>query len=1114
MHNLIIKTLMLFALPLIPADATAYSADYYTQSSALSSGKWVKVKVTETGIHQISHDGLRAMGFSDPAKVTVSGYGGARMTGNGFASDLPDDLRTTAVCHTADGRMLFYAEADLSVSASSASAVAVRRNLYGTEGCYFLTDSQPLPELPAPLEAKPEGDAATEHLSVCYIENETQNPADGGAVFHDRRFNVGESCDYVFAVTGFKPGSKYGTGHFGYSFGAYALRNTALEPVYPEGLTVSDIVNKPAGLQTQETKFYSVGSGSATLCGVAADGDYTVSFRLPDGANTTYTAMDYAWLIYPRENCLNGSSLVMNLPDMQPGATVSVTGPEGILVWDISDPANVTPCAVWHNKSEATAVCPGAAVSSLHPRRLIAFDPAARFPEAVSCGDVANQNLHGEDVPEMVIITTDEFAEAAGQFADLHRSHDGMDVKVVTQEKIFNEFSSGSRAAMGYRRYLKMLYDRAPKTIKYVLIYGHGSWDNRRDTGREELICYETENVDQARDRTKNFTSDKYFVMLENNFNATYLHRGIMSLSVGRIDVASVAEARKINAKIGRFLNRPRGHDIYGNILVLSDDGDEQGHFLDAEKVISDMAGANPTFTYTRAHNLIYPWEDRIAIPARKAITAALRSGQGLFVYSGHCNHSDLTGERLYDINLINSSEYDDYPFAMLATCETFGFDRNSQVIGPSMLRTDNGGAIGVIGSCRSVYMEYNRTLACAVGRAYAQATPATTIGDISRIAHNYCIRNYTENDRAANNLCYNLCGDPALKVGAPDRDIVIDLIDGQAPNTDTATDLGALKTVTVEGHVEGPAFNGDAVIRVFDTPFTVQTDERTNGEDKTVKYDVTIDEKLLAMTTAEVIDGKFTATLTVPEVLDPTKNNRLTVSAIADDGSTGAVYMSDNFRIVPAADAQPAGDAPVITEMFIGSPSFTDGSTVGSSIVLYASIDVPQTGLNLSQTFGSGIKLMLDNRTSYEDIVSSVKLSHDGTAEITFPIKGLADGHHGLTLTAASTTGVTTSRTITFTVIDSSVKCSLTADDTLVRDRLTLSLNHDFNSEPSGRIVIEDAAGNTVYSDNTASFPFEWDLRDLDGEPVADGRYRAYGILADDLNYSSTPALEFTVIR
>src|SRR3972149_1881339 len=44
--------------------------------SVLSSAKWVKIKVSETGIHQITYNGLVEMGFSNPGNIKLFGNGG------------------------------------------------------------------------------------------------------------------------------------------------------------------------------------------------------------------------------------------------------------------------------------------------------------------------------------------------------------------------------------------------------------------------------------------------------------------------------------------------------------------------------------------------------------------------------------------------------------------------------------------------------------------------------------------------------------------------------------------------------------------------------------------------------------------------------------------------------------------------------------------------------------------------------------------------------------------------------------------------------------------------------------------------------------------------------
>ena len=51
----------------------AFSPDTYTESSALSRGRWVKLSVSHTGLHMISLADLRAWGFDNPSKVRIYG---------------------------------------------------------------------------------------------------------------------------------------------------------------------------------------------------------------------------------------------------------------------------------------------------------------------------------------------------------------------------------------------------------------------------------------------------------------------------------------------------------------------------------------------------------------------------------------------------------------------------------------------------------------------------------------------------------------------------------------------------------------------------------------------------------------------------------------------------------------------------------------------------------------------------------------------------------------------------------------------------------------------------------------------------------------------------------
>lgn len=1120
----ILSSLLLF----YPLCLLAYPASYYADQSILSSGHWIKISVSQTGIHQLSYDTLREFGFDDPSSVSVYGYGGASLTSNVFSADAPDDLKPTAIMHTPDGRLLFYGEADLSISASSISQISVRRNLYDTKGYYFLTDAYPrLDANQQPTADSDFGSAPiTNHLSISFIEHETQNPSDGGAIFHDSPLIPGEIRNYDFEITDFEPNDEYPYGRFFYSFAANGSQNTNLELFYPEGLTIQSFSDGKAPLQSQENKYYSTSYGLARISDVADNGTYSIGFSIGDGCSPDYAAIDKAYIIYPRRNIMpdNGStSIIMNFPDAQSYDCVSIgNSSPSVCVWDISDASMVTPCLVDFDPqtSVSKVSIPEIAGTTLFGHMMIAFDSSASYPEPTYAGAVGNQNLHGISVPDMVIITTDELLPAAERLADLHRDHDNMDVAVVTQQSIFNEFSSGSRSAMAYKRFLKMLYDRNPDKIHYLLLYGNGSWDNRRTSGIEHLICYETEVIEQARDMTKNYTSDKYFVMLGDRINENRLPFEKMDLAVGRLDISSISEGDKANAKIERFLKRTRSHSVYGNILVLSDDGDKQRHFLDAEETANGMDSINSFLTFTKAHNLIYPWANLVSVEGRKAISAALKIGQGFMLYYGHSKFDALTGERLYDLSLISQSHCNDYPFAMIASCETFGFDRYYNALAQAMINEDHGGAIGIIGSSRSVYMEYNKSFAKAVSYAYANANPQTSIGDIVRDAHNYCITNYSETDRAVNSMCYNLCGDPALKLGAPGLKAVINKIDGHSlSNENVATlSLTPLKPFTIEGYIadaDGNAvdFDGEAVIRLFDTPVTVKTFEKT-GSDKNRKP-VTLDERLLANKVVKIENGKFYANITSPVPANGDGCNRIIISAVSADGTQSAAGKTlcckvSDTPLEGTADMTP----PEITDMYIDNPSFSNGDITPASFNVYASISVPTCGINLSQAIGYAPRFSLDGNKSFNLAANSVSINTDGTASFFMPVEDIADGRHELTLTVRSNSGVSASRTIDFIVKTDAASASLSIDRKIARESAIISLSHNFNGEPVGHLIIEDSNGNTVFSSDNCSLPFEWKLTDNDSKNVPDGRYRAYALLHDDINYAATKKIDIVVIR
>ncbi|MDE6130386.1 MAG: hypothetical protein K2F74_02225, partial [Muribaculaceae bacterium] len=79
-------------------EASALPLSHFSTQSRLNSGKWVRIKVSQTGMQSITFDQLREWGFQDPSKVAVFGFGNIELNStNSLSDDLPDDLSQTAM---------------------------------------------------------------------------------------------------------------------------------------------------------------------------------------------------------------------------------------------------------------------------------------------------------------------------------------------------------------------------------------------------------------------------------------------------------------------------------------------------------------------------------------------------------------------------------------------------------------------------------------------------------------------------------------------------------------------------------------------------------------------------------------------------------------------------------------------------------------------------------------------------------------------------------------------------------------------------------------------------------------------------------------------------------
>ena len=83
-------------------------ADRYAEHSVLAKGKWAKIRVSNSGIHQLTASTIKSAGFSDLSKVRIYGYGGylvPEVLTDEYLREY-DDLKEIPTCTVGDKKLL------------------------------------------------------------------------------------------------------------------------------------------------------------------------------------------------------------------------------------------------------------------------------------------------------------------------------------------------------------------------------------------------------------------------------------------------------------------------------------------------------------------------------------------------------------------------------------------------------------------------------------------------------------------------------------------------------------------------------------------------------------------------------------------------------------------------------------------------------------------------------------------------------------------------------------------------------------------------------------------------------------------------------------------------
>ena len=684
------------------------------------------------------------------------------------------------------------------------------------------------------------------------------------------------------------------------------------------------------------------------------------------------------------------------------------------------------------------------------PASMPALSTAA-FAAPSIIGSVAPQNRHADDAADMVIIipTSASFEAQAERLADMHRSLDGMRVNVVRADQLYNEFSSGTPDINAYRRYLKMLYDRAATEDdmpRYLLLFGDAAYDNRLHTNDfsqlradDLLLCYESDNSMSA---TACYVSDDFIGMLDDGEGADIIKTDKCDVAIGRLPARTAEEATVLVDKIYSYRQNKNAGAWQNVICLMGDDGNANMHMNDAEAVASLIASQHPHYDIKKIHWDAYErtTDDRgnYYPDVTRLILRQMYDGALLMNYSGHGGPTVLSHENAVLLSDYKAPAAGRLPLWFTASCEVAPFDGYTENIGEQAMLNKSGGAIAFIGTTRTVYALHNRSMNLAFTKHLLQYSDARgCIGEALRQAKNDQVLGPQKTQRQAgiNKLHFVLLGDPALRLPLPTDSIIIDSING-IPVADTLIRLTAGDTVSVAGHITSlnsqlstlnsqlstlNSFNGTATLTVKDALVTVTCRKNPLPSEETPKQPLVYTDRPSTLFAGQdsVVDGRFRFTFALPKDISYSDDTGLMlVHAVSSDRSTVAHGGSEAFTMVSADDYATTGDGPHIMA-WLDTPAFSDGSHTSDAPLLHADF-FDEDGINTSDAaLGHGIELRIDNsaRLTY-DLTPYFRYTfgdyRSGTVDFQLPT--LEEGHHSIELRAWDVLNNSTLLTLNFT--------------------------------------------------------------------------------------------------
>ena len=447
---------------------------------------------------------------------------------------------------------------------------------------------------------------------------------------------------------------------------------------------------------------------------------------------------------------------------------------------------------------------------------------------------------------DYIIITATELLRDVQPLANF-RSQQGLRTKVVDVQDIYDEFNHGIINPYAIKDFLNYAYENwQPPAPTYVLLVGDANPIDKTSvvpTIQIQVPGYGSSSSDH---QFVTFRGDDFFP----------------DMIIGRVPTTNSVDTRIFVDRAINYESTVKNAPWNKRILMLA------GSSYDFHTQTDALIAENRLIQKYETELIYAPpsvGDDQLigegSTPVGREVIDGFNNGASLVNYVGHGAGGRWASSRMMDLedpqkNLTNISQL---PFVISMTCFTGEFDSKTGCLAEEFLRSENGGAIAVIGgtSIGLLHEDHvlNKEIFEVIFHDNTQHVGAILANAKTRFLINLPgVPDLTE--------VFTLFGDPATRLRLPHTKMQVDVQTGKVLHRDVFEDKTRL---SVSGKLSDPSFNGEAEVTVL--PNLPNRDEKKlrssyRSSSTSPRYGMDVTPR---METAQVVNGQFSAQVQLP---------------------------------------------------------------------------------------------------------------------------------------------------------------------------------------------------------------------------------------------------------